>query len=115
MIDYDTQLISENTIDSELISYFKEYKQNHIFEIINELRRINTLTLKNSFNGWNHFVKGYIIHEIQAIIRKQTFLAKQKLAFIRCYETFQISDYEIPQLICNILNPKLIIMRKDEL
>ena len=115
MINYDFQLISENTIDSQLISYFKEYKKSHIFKIINELRRINTLTLNNSFNGWNNFVKGYIIHEIQMIIRKQTFLEKQKLAFIRCYESFQFSDYEIPQLICNILNPKLIIMKKDEL
>tara|TARA_B100001094_G_C18074985_1_gene742154 strand:- start:541 stop:882 length:342 start_codon:yes stop_codon:yes gene_type:complete len=110
-----SQFISENTIDSQLIEYFHDYNHIHILEIMNELRRINTLSLNNSLNGWIYFVRDYIIREIKTILQRQTLLAKQKLAFTYCYDSFQLSDYEIPQLICNILNPNLIIMKKDEL
>ena len=34
---------------------------------------------------------------------------------MKCYDYYQLSDYEIPQLICNILDPNLIIVKKDEL
>ena len=114
-MDLESQLISDNTIDQQLIDQFKDYQKEYILHIINELRKYETLSLNNSINGWTLFVRDYIIYEIKYIIQIQTLLAKQKLAFMKCYDYYQLSDYEIPQLICNILNPNLIIMTKDEL
>ena len=111
----DSQMIGDNEINTQLIEKFKDYKEEHILTLINELRKYEILSLRNSMNGWTIFVRDYIIHEIKEIIHKQTLLAKQKLSFIQCYNSLQLSDYQIPELICNILDPNLVIIKKDEL
>ena len=84
-----------------------------ILGIINELRRVGTLTLKNSISGWNIFVGHYIIGEIKNILEKETLLAKQKLAFMKFYESLGNFDYDIPLLISNRINPEIIIPKEE--
>jgi hypothetical protein len=58
-------------------------------------------------------VRHYIIDEIKNILEKETLLAKQKLAFMKFYESFGNSDYDIPLLISNRINPEIIIPKEE--
>ena len=114
MLDYFGSILKdESQIDQELVQHFKRYNEDHILGIINELRRVGTLTLKNSISGWNIFVGHYIIGEIKNILEKETLLAKQKLAFMKFYESLGKSDYDIPLLISNQINPEIIIPKEE--
>tara|TARA_B110000285_G_C15062480_1_gene583154 strand:+ start:720 stop:1067 length:348 start_codon:yes stop_codon:yes gene_type:complete len=114
MLDYYGSILKdENQIDQELVQHFKSYNEDHILGIINELRRVGTLTVGNSISGWNIFVRHYIIGEIKNILEKETLLAKQKLAFMKFYESLGNSDYDIPLLISNQINPEIIIPKEE--
>ena len=114
MLDYLGSILKDdNQIDQELVQHFKSYNEGHILGIINELRRVGTLTSGNSISGWNIFVRHYIIDEIKNILEKETLLAKQKLAFMKFYESLGNSDYDIPLLISNRINPEIIIPKEE--
>tara|TARA_B110000027_G_C16001533_1_gene247703 strand:+ start:304 stop:651 length:348 start_codon:yes stop_codon:yes gene_type:complete len=114
MLDYLGSILKDdNQIDQELVQHFKSYNEGHILGIINELRRVGTLTMGNSISGWNIFVRHYIIDEIKNILEKETLLAKQKLAFMKFYESLGNSDYDIPLLISNRINPEIIIPKEE--
>ena len=114
MLDYFGSILKDdNQFDQELVQHIKGYNEDHILGIINELRRVGTLTLKNSISGWNIFVRHYIIKEIKNILEKETLLAKQKLAFMKFYESLGNSDYDIPRLISNQINPEIIIPKEE--
>ena len=102
MLDYYGSIIKDDKeIDRELIQYFINYNEDHILKIINELRKVRTLPRGNSVSGWSIFVRQHIIRDIKMIIEKETLMAKQRLSFMKLYESFDNSDYDIPQLICN--------------
>lgn len=107
--------VTEGQIDRSLIDRFKiYYKENYILEIINELRRQKILTLQNSLYGWNNFVNDYITKIIRETIERQTMLAKQRLSFMKYYLE-RYSDFDIPKLICDQMDSRLIIHKVDEL
>ena len=113
MLDYLGSILKDdNHIDQELVRHFQSYNEDHILGIINELRRVGTLPKKNSIAGWNIFVRQHIIGEIEDILEKETLLAKQKLAFMKFYESLGNSDYDIPRLISNQINPEIIIPKE---
>jgi len=114
MLDYLGSIIKDNNqIDNELVQHFKGYNEGHILGIINELRRVGTLPRDNSISGWSIFVRHYIIGEIRHIIEKETILAKQKLAFMKFYESLGNYDNDIPRLISNQINPEIIIPKEE--
>ena len=60
MLDYYGSIVKDNNqIDIEMIQYFKEYNEDHILKIVNELRRVGTLPLENSVSGWSIFVRKF--------------------------------------------------------
>ena len=110
MLDYLGSILKdENQIDQELVQHFERYNEDHILGIINKLRRVGTLPKENSISGWNIFVRHYIIEEIVNILEKETLLAKQKLAFMKFYESLGNSDYDIPRLIGARINSEIIL------
>jgi len=111
MLDYYGSIVKDNNqIDTEMIQYFKEYNENYILEIVNELRRVGTLPLENSVSGWMVFVRKFIIDEIKEIISKETHLSKQRLEFMKYCDSVNLPP-DISQKICGFINPKIIISR----
>ena len=109
MLDYYGSIIkSDLEIDEELIIYFRDYNRDHIVGIINELRKVGTLTLNNSLSGWLIFVKGYIIKDIVKVISEETRVAKRKLEFMKYYESLDQADYHIPELILDKIDYKIM-------
>jgi len=113
MLDYYGSTLTPNEINRELVQHFKSYNEDHILGIINELRKVGTLPRENSISGWNIFVRHYIIGEIKHIIGKETLLAKQKLAFMKFYESLGNYDYDISLLIIDLINPEIIIPKEE--
>ena len=110
----DSFLLSESKIDKSLLDRFNIYKKSYISKIINELRKENILTMHNSVEGWNNFVYGYITQIIEETIERQTLLAKQKLSFMKYYSKIY-RDFDLPRLICDKIDSRLIIHKVDEL
>ena len=110
MLDYLGSVIkSDEEIDNELISYFREYDKDFIENIINDLRRENILPLNNSVSGWMIFVRKFTINKIKEIISEKTRLNKQKLEFMKYIDKNNI-DNDIAQNICDMIDSKLIIV-----
>lgn len=111
MLDYYGSIVKDNNqIDIEMIQYFKEYNQDHILRIVNELRRVGTLPLENSVSGWSIFVRKFIIDEIKEILSKETHLAKQRLEFMKLCDSINLPS-DISQKICKSINPEIIIRK----
>lgn len=110
MLDYyGSVMITDNEIDTQLISRFREYNENYIESIINNLRKEEILVSNHSVSGWMIFVGKYITNKIKDIINEQTRLNKQKLLFMMYAKENNI-DNDICQLICDKINSKLIII-----
>ena len=113
MLDYYGSIsISDNEIDTQLISRFREYNEKYIERIINDLRRERILTSGHSMSGWMIFVGKYITDQINSVISEQTRLNKQKLEFMKYAQKNNI-DNDVCQMICDRIDSKLIIV-KDE-
>ena len=111
MLDYYGSIVKDNNqIDIEMIQYFKEYNEDHILRIVNELRRVGTLPLENSVSGWSIFVRKFIIDEIKEILSKETHLAKQRLEFMKLCDSINLPS-DISQKICESINPEIIIRK----
>ena len=111
MLDYYGSIVKDNNqIDIEMIQYFKEYNQDHILRIVNELRRVGTLPLENSVSGWMIFVRKFIIDEIKEILSKETHLAKQRLEFMKLCDSINFPS-DISHKICESINPEIIIKK----
>tara|TARA_B100002019_G_C20960457_1_gene446054 strand:- start:107 stop:442 length:336 start_codon:yes stop_codon:yes gene_type:complete len=111
MLDYYGSIVKDNNqIDIEMIQYFKEYNEDHILRIVNELRRVGTLPLENSVSGWSIFVRKFIIDEIKEILSKETHLAKQRLEFMKLCDSINLPS-DISQKICKSINPEIIIRK----
>ena len=111
MLDYYGSIVKDNNqIDVEMIQYFKEYREDHILKIVNDLRRIGTLPLENSVSGWSIFVRKFIIDEIKEILSKETHLAKQNLEFMKFSDSINLPP-DISQKICESINPEIIIRK----
>ena len=111
MMDYYGSIVKDNNqIDAEIIQYFKEYNEDHILRIVNELRRVGTLPLDNSITGWMIFVKKFIIWEIKSILSKETHLAKQRLEFMKLCDSINLPS-DISEKICESINPEIIIRK----
>ena len=108
MIDYNS-IIPEDKIDRLIIERLKEYDKHYIYNLINELRRLEILSLQNSIYGWNNFISDYICNLIRKITLKRIYIAKQKLAFIRSFESLKLNDYQIAELSCEKIDPSIII------
>lgn len=109
MLDYLGSVIkSDEQIDAELITYFREYDKGFIENIINDLRRENILPINNSVSGWMIFVRKFTINKIKEIISEKTRLNKQKLEFMKYINKNNI-DNDIAQNICDMIDSKLII------
>jgi len=114
MLDYYGSCFkSDSEIDTELITRFREYNENYIERIINDLRREQILTSGNSVSGWMVFVGRYTINKMKGIISDQTRLNMQKMEFMKYIDENNI-DRDIARLICDQIDSKLIIT-KDEL
>ena len=114
MLDYYGSIMkSDEEIDVELISRFREYNENYIERIINDLRRESILTSGHSVSGWMVFVGKYTVDKMKKIISDQTRLNKQKLEFMKYVVDNNINN-DISILICDKIDSKLIIV-KDEL
>ena len=61
---------TDEQINLFLIEKFNQYQTNYILKIINQLRKLNILTLHNSIEGWNNFVYNYITKIIKETIEK---------------------------------------------
>lgn len=114
MFESEMFIVSEDKIDRSLVDRFKIYNEEYILKIINELRRKNILTLHNSLSGWNNFVNEYIVKIIRETIRRKTFEAKQRLSFMKYYSKIY-NDFDLPKLICDQMESRLIIHKVDEL
>ena len=114
MLDYYGSIpISDQEIDTQLISRFREYNEKYIENIINDLRREQILTSGHSVSGWMIFVGKYTVDKMKKIISDQTRLNLQKLQFLKYVETNDINN-DVCQMICDSMDSKLIIS-KDEL
>ena len=114
MFEPEIFIVSEDRVDRSLVDSFKKYNKRYILKIINELRQTNILTLHNSFSGWNNFVNEYIVKIIKETIERQTLLAKQRLSFMKYYSNIY-NDFDLPRLICDQMDSRLIIHKVDEL
>ena len=114
MFESEVFIVSEDQINRSLTDRFKKYNELYILKIINELRRLEILTLCNSFSGWNNFVNEYITKIIRETIERQTILAKQRLSFMKYYSS-EYNDFDLPRLICDQIDSQLIIHKVDEL
>ncbi len=111
MMDYYGSIVKDNNqIDAEIIQYFKEYNEDHILRIVNELRKVGTLPSDNSVSGWMIFVKKFIIWEIKSILSKETHLAKQRLEFMKLCDSINLPS-DISEKICESINPEIIIRK----
>ena len=109
MLDYYGSIVKDNNqIDRELIQYFKDYNENHILRIVNDLRKDGTLPLENSVSGWSIYVRKFIIDKIKTILEKETLLAKQRLEFMKLCDSMNLPS-DISQKICEEINPETII------
>ena len=114
MLDYFGSIPkSDQEIDTELISRFREHDENYIERIINDLRREQILTSGHSVSGWMIFVGKYTVDKMKKIISDQTRLNKQKLEFTK-YVVQNDIDNDIAREICDKIDSQLIIT-KDEL
>jgi len=114
MLDYFGSItISDQEIDTQLISSFRDYNEFYIEKIINDLRREQILTSGHSVSGWMIFVGKYTVNKIKKIISDQTRLNLQKLQFMKYAKENNI-DIDVCQIICDKIDSKLIIV-KDEL
>jgi hypothetical protein len=114
MLDYYGSVpISDQEIDTQLISRFREHNENYIEGIINDLRREQILTSGHSVSGWMVFVGKYTVDKMKKIISDQTRLNLQKLQFMKYVEKNNINN-DLAQLICDKIDSQLIIV-KDEL
>tara|TARA_Y100001970_G_C13771250_1_gene620614 strand:+ start:170 stop:502 length:333 start_codon:yes stop_codon:yes gene_type:complete len=110
-MDYYGSIVKDNNqIDAEIIQYFKEYNEDHILRIVNELRKVGTLPSDNSVSGWMIFVKKFIIWEIKSILSKETHLAKQRLEFMKLCDSINLPS-DISEKICESINPEIIIRK----
>ena len=111
MLDYYGSIVKDNDqIDTELIQYFRDYNENHILRIINDLRKDGTLPSDNSVSGWSIFVRKFIIWEMEKILEKETLLAKQRLEFMKFCDSINFNP-DISQKICEEINPETIIYK----
>tara|TARA_Y100001958_G_C20656578_1_gene182182 strand:+ start:109 stop:453 length:345 start_codon:yes stop_codon:yes gene_type:complete len=114
MLDYFGSVMkSDQEIDTELISRFRDYNESYIESIINELRLKRILTSGHSVCGWMVFVGKYTVNKIKSIIAEQTRLNKQKLEFMKYVKEHNI-DNDVAFMICEKIDSKLIIIN-DEL
>lgn len=114
MLDYFGSVMkSDEEIDTELISRFRDYNETYIESIINELRLKRILTSGHSVSGWMVFVGKYTVNKIKSIIAEQTILNKQKLEFMKYVKKHNI-DNDVAFMICEKIDSKLIIVN-DEL
>lgn len=114
MLDYYGSVpISDQEIDTQLISRFRDYNENYIEKIINDLRREQILTSGHSVSGWMVFVGKYTVDKMKKIISDQTRLNLQKLQFMKYAKENNI-DNDVCQMICDRIDSQLIII-KDEL
>ena len=114
MLDYFGSIpISDKEIDTQLISRFREYNENYIEKIINDLRKEQILISGHSVSGWMIFVGKYTMDKINKIISDQTRLNLQKLQFMK-YAREKNLNNDICQIICDSIDSQLIIV-KDEL
>ena len=113
MLDYYGSIMkSDQAIDTELISRFRDYNENYIERIINDLRREQILTSGHSVSGWMVFVGKYTVDKMKSIIAEQTRLNKQKLEFMKYIDTNNI-DIDVAKAICDQIDSKLIITKDD--
>lgn len=117
MLDYFGSVsishFSDQEIDTQLISHFRDYNENYIEKIINDLRREQILTSGHSVTGWMIFVGKYTVDKMKKIISDQTRLNLQKLQFMKYAKENNI-DNDVCQMICDKIDSQLIIV-KDEL
>ena len=114
MLDYYGSIMkTDQEIDTELISRFRDYNENYIERILNDLRRESILTSGHSVSGWMVFVGKYTVDKMKTIISDQTRLNLQKLQFVK-YARENNIDIDVCQLICDKIDSQLIIV-KDEL
>lgn len=114
MLDYlGSAMKSDDEITNDLISRFRDYNQNYIEKIINDLRREQILTSGHSVTGWMIFVGKYTVDKMKKIISDQTRLNLQKLQFMKYAKENNI-DNDVCQMICDKIDSQLIIV-KDEL
>ena len=113
MLDYFGSVMkSDEEIDTELISRFRDYNETYIESIINELRLKRILTSGHSVSGWMVFVGKYIVNKIKNIIAEQTRLNKQKLEFMKYVKEHNI-DNDVAFMICDKIDSKLIIVNDE--
>ena len=111
MLDYfGSAIISDQQIDTQLISQFRDYNENYIEKIINDLRREQILTSGHSVSGWMIFVGKYTVDKMKKIISDQTRLNFQKLQFMKYAKKNNI-DNDVCQMICDKIDSQLIIVR----
>lgn len=111
MLDYFGSVIkSDDEITNDLISHFRDYNQNYIEKIINDLRREQILTSGHSVSGWMIFVGKYTVDKMKKIISDQTRLNFQKLQFMKYAKKNNI-DNDVCQMICDKIDSQLIIVR----
>jgi hypothetical protein len=111
MLDYYGSIMKTDTeIDTELISRFRDYNENYIERIINDLRREKILTSGHSVSGWMVFVGKYTVDKMKSIIAEQTRLNKQKLEFMKYIIDNNINN-DLAILICEKIDSKLLIIK----
>ena len=113
MLDYFGSVMkSDEEIDTELISRFRDYNETYIESIINELRLKRILTSGHSVSGWMAFVGKYTVNKIKSIIAEQTRLNKQKLEFMKYVNEYGINN-DLAIMICDKIDSKLIIVNDE--
>jgi hypothetical protein len=113
MLDYYGSIPkSDREIDTELISRFRDYNENYIERIINDLRRENILTSGHSVSGWMVFVGKYTVTKMKEIIYKQTVLNRQKLEFMKYVDKNGI-DQDVAREICDRIDSTLLIIKGE--
>ena len=88
MLDYYGSIAkTPEEVDSELISYFKEYNKSYIQSIIYNLRNENIIQNTYSVSGWMVFCRKEVIQSIETKIKNDTENVAKKLLLVRyCIE-----------------------------
>ena len=86
MLDYYGSITkTPEEVDSELISYFKEYEKSYIQSIIYNLRNENIIQNTYSVSGWMVFCRKEVIQSIETKIKNDTEKNKKKLLLVRYF------------------------------
>jgi hypothetical protein len=86
MLDYYGSIAkTPEEVDSELISYFKEYDKYYIQSIIYNLRNENIIQNTYSVSGWMVFCRKEVIQSVKTKIKKDTEKNKKKLLLVRYF------------------------------